>query len=62
MANGNASLARGCCSASDDNSLLQPQAQNLRLRSALSPQRRSLLLSQRALLAPTLVFVFDAAG
>ena len=62
MANGNASPARGCCSANDDESVLQPQAKNLRLRSALSPRCRSLLLRQRALLAPTLLFVFNVAG
>jgi hypothetical protein len=27
MANGNASPARGCCSANDDESVLQPHAQ-----------------------------------
>jgi hypothetical protein len=29
MANGNASPARGCCSANDDESVLQPQAQKI---------------------------------
>jgi hypothetical protein len=29
MANGNASPARGCCSADDDESVLQPQAQKI---------------------------------
>jgi hypothetical protein len=62
MANGNASPARGCCSANDDESVLQAQAQKLRLRSALSPRRGGLLLRQRTLLAPTLLFVFNVAG
>jgi hypothetical protein len=62
MANGNASPPRGCCSANDDESVLQPQAQKIEAALGTITRRRNLLLRQRALPAPTLWFVFNVAG